>query len=834
MTTDTRKREIFSDREIITIDESPVDVVGHALPSTDPLFASQWHLKNNVYAGIDLNVFPAWADYTGRGVQLAAIDNGFDYGHADLAPNYLSGADVDVLQDDADAAPAFSTDNHGTAVAGVMIADDNGAGVMGLAPDASFAGIRMGFGSLTTLANIVQAFEAARGFDAVNSSWGYTASFSDSGLDATFAPAFSAMQAAAQFGRDGLGTILTFSAGNARKSGDSSNYHSFQNSPYAIAVGSVDNDGKSSDFSSPGANVLVSAPGKDILTTDRTGGAGYGSGDTTTISGTSFAAPAVAGVVALMLEANPGLGYRDVQDILAYSARKLDVASYGQALWGGYAHNGADNWNGGGLHYSHLYGFGLVDARAAVRLAEHWHTGQGTFAVQDTASASAAPALAMPLGVSTAETTLIIAENLRIDTVRVTLNISHTYRGDLTATLVSPDGTQSILLNRIGRDPGASSGFGSSADNINFTFSAQNFRGELSAGIWTLRLQDAFTGADAGRLNSWSLEVLGDVETSDDAYVFTDAFIGFSGAELAARSVIADTDGGGDVLNLTALSAGATVNMLLGTGSIAGQAVTIAAGTVIETVYGGDGNDSVVASSGDKQLYGGRGADTLTGAGSNDLIDGEDGNDSLLGGTGNDRILGADGADYLAGNDGMDTLNGGFGHDTMLGGGGEDLLTGGDGNDDLNGNTGHDTLYGGVGDDVLRGTSGNDTLYGEEGADTLSGGSDHDLLLGGEGADILIGESGNDTLDGGAGADDTLTGSSGNDIFRFSVDGGTITDFNNRYDLIDLSGFAVNFSNLAIAAGGAGAVIDVMIAGNSAATINVLAFTALVADDFVF
>lgn len=831
--TDTSIRETLSDREIITIDETPVDVVGHALPATDPLFAAQWHLLNNSFAGIDLNVMAAWADYTGRGVALAAIDNGFDYTHPDLAPNYLLSSDVDVLQDDTDAAPSFSTDNHGTAVAGVMVADDNGAGVMGVAPDAAFAGIRMGFGSLTTLANMVQAFEAARTFDVVNSSWGYAASFSDSSLDATFAPVFSAIQSAAQFGRDGLGTILTFSAGNARRSGDSSNYHNFQNSPYAIAVGAVDNDGKSSDFSSPGANLLVSAPGKDILTTDRVGAAGYGSGETATISGTSFSAPAVAGVVALMLEANPNLGYRDVQDILAYSARKLDVTSYGQALWGGYATSGADNWNGGGLHYSHLYGFGLVDARAAVRLAEHWHAGQGTYATQDTATVSAAPSLAMPLGVSTLETSLTMAENLRIDTVRVTLNIAHTYRGDLTATLISPDGTQSILLNRIGRDPGAPSGFGSSTDNINFTFSAQNFRGELSAGTWTLRLQDAFTGADAGRLGSWSLEVLGDTETADDLYVFTDEFASFSGAELAARSVIIDADGGGDMLNLSALTAGATLNMLLGTGLIAGQAVTIEASTIIETVYGGDGNDSVIASAGDKSLFGGRGADTLTGSSGNDLIDGEGGNDSLLGGTGNDQMRGADGADYLAGNDGMDTMSGGMGNDTMLGGGGDDLLTGGDGNDEMNGNTGHDTLYGSFGDDALRGTSGNDTLYGEEGADTLSGGSDHDLLLGADGADVLIGESGNDTLDGGLGAD-SLTGNSGNDLFRFAGDGGTITDFNNRFDLIDLTTFAVNFGDLAITSGGTGSVIEVMIAGSSAATITVLAVPVLVADDFLF
>ncbi|MFX5522508.1 hypothetical protein ABTD78_24870, partial [Acinetobacter baumannii] len=67
-----------------------------------------------------------------------------------------------------------------------------------------------------------------------------------------------------------------------------------------------------------------------------------------------------------MLEANPHLGYRDIQKILAYSARQVD--SVGSA----WTTNGAFNWNGGGLHVSHDYGFGAVDALAAVRLAETW------------------------------------------------------------------------------------------------------------------------------------------------------------------------------------------------------------------------------------------------------------------------------------------------------------------------------------------------------------------------------------------------------------------------------------------------------------------------------
>ena len=78
-------------------------------------------------------------------------------------------------------------------------------------------------------------------------------------------------------------------------------------------------------FSTPGASTTVSAfGGFDTFTTDRTGADGYEDGDfNSSFAGTSAAAPIVSGIVALMLEANSDLGWRDVQTILAYSARQV-------------------------------------------------------------------------------------------------------------------------------------------------------------------------------------------------------------------------------------------------------------------------------------------------------------------------------------------------------------------------------------------------------------------------------------------------------------------------------------------------------------------------------
>lgn len=76
--------------------------------------------------------------------------------------------------------------------------------------------------------------------------------------------------------------------------------------------------------------------------------------------GTSYACPVVSGVVALMLEANPELGWRDVQGIFASTSQKTDSTD--------------ESWttNAAGFNHSYKYGFGLVDAYAAVTKGETW------------------------------------------------------------------------------------------------------------------------------------------------------------------------------------------------------------------------------------------------------------------------------------------------------------------------------------------------------------------------------------------------------------------------------------------------------------------------------
>jgi subtilisin family serine protease len=111
-------------------------------------------------------------------------------------------------------------------------------------------------------------------------------------------------------GREGLGNVYVFAAGNGLQHEDNVNYNRLANSRYTIAVAAIDHNGRQSSYSDPGAALLVggysSGAGVGITTTDLLGSAGYDGGDYTSIfGGTSSAAPLVSGVIALVLEANP-------------------------------------------------------------------------------------------------------------------------------------------------------------------------------------------------------------------------------------------------------------------------------------------------------------------------------------------------------------------------------------------------------------------------------------------------------------------------------------------------------------------------------------------------
>ncbi|BBO32334.1 S8 family serine peptidase [Lacipirellula parvula] len=457
-------------------------------------------------AGQDINVAPVWnKGYTGAGVTVAVIDSGIQLNHPDLAANISKTLGLDALSPNGNGSPRpdqFEPVWHGTAVAGIIGAvANNGIGGSGVAPGVTLVPIRLIDIGQTEQAYIDAFRYAIQDIDITNNSWGGGARE----LNALTPQMMLALRDSIIFGRGGLGVIHVFASGNDAGpqfnngfqnigNWDSSIYDGWQNSRYTITVTGVDHDGMYynvdgtvTDYAESGANVLVAAPtgsfaainiaddtgiGSGIITTDLTGTQTSGLGGaniapnpitgqeydrdfltdtdyTSRMNGTSAAAPMVSGVIALMLEANPNLSWRDVQEILVRSARQnaqFERPQNGAGdstnnLWitnqqpifqdpdfydGSvdpflqtfnptidYLQNGPQLYSNGagytvaqgyGPYGEQLgYGHGVVDAEMAVELAEQWGVKQQTLAPELTFTTFYTPPGNVPYNLPAAE-----------------------------------------------------------------------------------------------------------------------------------------------------------------------------------------------------------------------------------------------------------------------------------------------------------------------------------------------------------------------------------------------------------------------------------------------
>jgi len=479
-----------------------------SLPNDD-VFADQWHLQNTGQTsgttGEDANVTSVWNTYTGSGIIISVVDDGLDKDHPDISPNYSPNHSYDWCNNDADPTPT-SNNGHGTSAGGVAAAaGDNSIHVAGAAYDATLAGS-------TLIACWAGDSTEADALSFMNNethiytnSWGP----SDNGqtLSAPGPLMLAAFENDAYEGRNGLGNIITWAAGNGLTSNDNANYDGWANSRFTIAVSAITHYGEQSYYSEPGANILVTAhsngDGEGITTTDihddpttTSDDAGYDNGNVTnSFGGTSSATPLAAGVIALILDANENITWRDLQHILVNSARKNDP---NDSSW---------EINDAGHDVSHKYGFGAIDAGRAVSLAENWTN------VDEEVNLTFGPytpSFTIPTSTNSwSEFDVQITDDISLESIDVIVDIDHSSRGDLEILLESPNGTQSWLAEE--HDDGGN-------DYSNWLFNTVHHWDESSLGTWKLKIRDTTSGT-SGTLNSWQMIIHGmniDLDYDDD------------------------------------------------------------------------------------------------------------------------------------------------------------------------------------------------------------------------------------------------------------------------------------------------------------------------------
>jgi subtilisin family serine protease/subtilisin-like proprotein convertase family protein len=500
----------------------------------DPLFSREWHLHApadvapDLVAGAGIFAADAWDLTRGRrDIVICVADDGFDLTHPDfqgtgkvagrLNATVLDSGGTANIQWDSDVSPRAGN-YHGTPCLGVAVAEGNGTGVIGVAPGCSLLALRFPL-SMSDAHFIVMFQKISALADVVSCSWGVPPS--DTPMSTALSTTIATL--AATGGRRGKGLIFCVAAGNnnapVKDLTNTRTYRYLSGSvlrsysgpierwiaahPNVITVSASTSRKTRSAYSSWGKNICVCAPsdnwddlgqstpaGRGITTTDNEGfGARSdftpGSRFTDVFGGTSSATPTVAGVCALVLSANSSLTGQQVRGLLEQTADKnLSLFTDTPVNEPGDFVNGVSLW----------FGHGKVNAFEAVKAAAG-SIDQGTLV-----EAEQKPNVNIPDAGAVVSSSIAINQTGRIAELRVFVDITHTWIGDLRVDLVAPDGTAVALHNHTG----------GSADNLVRTYSPQEtpalrpLLGRDIRGTWKLQVRDTVT-LDRGRLNRWKI-----------------------------------------------------------------------------------------------------------------------------------------------------------------------------------------------------------------------------------------------------------------------------------------------------------------------------------------
>ncbi|GMR53989.1 hypothetical protein PMAYCL1PPCAC_24184 [Pristionchus mayeri] len=474
------------------------------LPFRDPLYKDQWYLVGNAVGGFDMNVRNAWQmGYAGRNVSISILDDGIQRDHPDLATNYDPLASTDINDHDDDPTPQNNGDNkHGTRCAGEVaaLANNNECGV-GVAFKSKIGGVRMLDGAVSDSVEAASLSLNQNHIDIYSASWGPE----DDGktFDGPGPLAREAFYRGIKNGRGGKGNIFVWASGNGGSRQDSCSADGYTTSVYTLSISSATFDNHRpwyleecpSSIATTYSSANINQPA--IVTVD------VPRGCTKMHTGTSASAPLAAGIIALALEANPSLTWRDMQHLVLRTANPTPLLD-----------NPGWSVNGVGRKISNKFGYGLMDGHELVKLAKEWRTVpeqhictyEYKLAAPNPRPLTGRFQLNFTLEVNGCETGTPV---LYLEHVQVHSTVRYGKRGDLKLTLFSPAGTKSVLLPPRPQD-----------FNVNgfhkWPFLSVQMWGEDPRGTWVLMVESVTTNPSlAGTFHDWTLLLYG---TADPAH----------------------------------------------------------------------------------------------------------------------------------------------------------------------------------------------------------------------------------------------------------------------------------------------------------------------------
>lgn len=464
----------------------------------DPKWPKMWYLNRG--RDMDMNVQGAWEEgITGKGSVVTILDDGLEKDHPDLIKNYDPSASYDMNNRDEDPMPRYDqmdTNRHGTRCAGEVAATaNNSLCSVGVAFGASIGGVRMLDGDVTDAVEARSLSLNPQHIHIYSASWGPD----DDGktVDGPGELATRAFLEGISKGRGGKGSIFIWASGNGGREHDNCNCDGYTNAIWTLSISSATQNGHVPWYSEACSSTLATTYSSgsnyesQIITTD------LHHECTSNHTGTSASAPLAAGIVALTLEANNKLTWRDMQHIVVLTARPTHLL--------------ASDWiiNGVGRKVSHSFGYGLMDATTMVRLARKWKTVPPQHICNVTAQVFEKPVPAR----STVTINLLVKECNSVnflEHVQAKISLTASRRGDIKIELTSPSGTKSTLLAPRTHD-------NSHAGFHVWPFMTVHMWGERPFGTWQLTIHNE--GKLLATMTDWEMVFYGTILPPEQTHI---------------------------------------------------------------------------------------------------------------------------------------------------------------------------------------------------------------------------------------------------------------------------------------------------------------------------